>query len=168
MRLSSLCTIALLTAFAAARPVAAQQVDLYVSYLPGDLDTHYPIVGGGLGVRKFIDLSRVYLGVRGGIGYAREEHLGPGRGSLGLDFTLAPHHEFTAALPYIGAGVSINVSGGQQSQFSGFRSGLDAIAGLDVNAFHSDRIGLKLEERYGRIQGMKASPTTRAGFVLGL
>ena len=160
--------VALLAIFAVARPAAGQQVDLHVSYLPGDLDTHYPIVGGGLGVRKFIDLSNVYLGVRGGINYAREEHLGPGRGSLGLDFTLAPHHEFTVALPYIGAGVSINVSGGRQGQFSGFRTGVDAIAGVDLNVFHSDRLGLKLEQRYGRIQGMTASPTTRAGFVLGL
>lgn len=147
--------------------VAAQQIDVVGSYIPGDGASHYPLVGGGLGVRQMVDAGAVFLGLRLGAAYAREEHLGPGRGTVGVDLTLVPHTELRAVVPYAGVGLSLNWSGGSTPAWSGLRRGVDGIAGVDLAIFHTDLLGLKLEGRYGAIESLAREVTMRAGLVAG-
>lgn len=150
-----------------ARPARAQQIDAHISYVPGDGDTHYPLVGAGVGIRKMFDVNVAYLGARLGADYAREEHLGPGRGSAGLDLTLAPHGDLSAFVPYAGVGLSLNWSGGVQSAWDGYRRGVDGIVGVDIALFGTDVVGMKLEERYGSIAGLPRASATRLGLIVG-
>lgn len=159
--------LAAAVAVISARDVPAQQIDAHFSYVPGDKDTHYPLVGGGVGVRLMVDAGALFVGSRLGVDYAREEHLGPGRGTVGLDLTLSPRREVSAFLPYAGVGLSLNVSGGKQPAWDGVRAGLDGIAGIDIATFGTDFLGLKLEERYGRITSLPATFATRIGIIVG-
>jgi hypothetical protein len=145
----------------------AQQVDAHVSYVPGDANTHYPLVGGGVGVRVMFDVRSAFLGTRLGVDYAREEHLGPGRGTIGLDLTLSPHRETSWFVPYGGVGLSMNWSGGSQPGWDGVRGGLEGVAGVDIAAFGTNFLGLMIEERYGRIDGLRPAFATRVGFIAG-
>lgn len=149
------------------QPLSAQQVDVHGSYIAGDGDLHDHLTGVGVGARWIYDLRRVYVGAKLGADYSREAHLGPGRGAFGFDLTIAPRREIPVLTPYAGAGLSANWSGGQQREWSGVRGGLEGIVGADVSLLGLQHVGLKLEERYGAISGLKRTFTTRAGFIVG-
>jgi hypothetical protein len=159
--------VAALIALVHAGSAQAQQVDAHVSYVPGDERTHYPLVGAGVGVRLMFDVHSAFLGTRLGIDYAREEHLGPGRGIVGLDLTLSPHGETSWLVPYGGVGLSMNWSGGSLSAWDGVRGGLEGVAGVDIAAFGTNFLGLKIEERYGKIDKLRPAFATRVGFIAG-
>jgi hypothetical protein len=156
-----------LIALVQAPSARAQQVDAHVSYVPGDEGTHYPLVGAGVGVRLLFDVRSAFLGTRLGIDYAREEHLGPGRGIVGLDVTLSPHRETSWLVPYGGVGLSLNWSGGSLSAWDGVRGGLEGVAGVDIAAFGTNFLGLMVEERFGKVDRLRPAFATRVGFIAG-
>jgi hypothetical protein len=145
----------------------AQQVGVHASYVAGDAATHFPIVGGGVDIGRRVSAGAAFIGLRLGAGYAREEHLGPGRGSVGADVTLSPRSDVPSFIPYLGGGVSMNWSGGKNPAWSGVRRGVEAIAGVDLAIFHTDLIGLEVEGRYGGIESLPRQFTSRIGLVTG-
>jgi hypothetical protein len=125
--------------------------------------------GGGLGVGTlYVPLHVAMLGVNVGADYIREQHLGKGRVTVSLDGTLSPANSSGTLVPYVGGGIGLNWSGGQASQWTGSRVGLDVILGIKALLGHGDRVGWKLEQRYGYVQGYEHAFATRLGLLVGL
>ena len=110
----------------------------------------------------------LHLTLGANVDYLRQQGLGPGLGRVSLDLNLFPFKDVTTFLPHIGASFSENISGGEQSLWSGTRPGLEGIVGFDLALGHNLANGVALEERLGSVRGMERFYTTRLAFVIGL
>ena len=125
--------------------------------------------GGGLNIGSvFVPMRVAVLGLSVGGDYIREQHLGKSLVTATLDATLAPAWGDATFVPYVGGGAGLNWSGGQLTQWPGARVGLDAIAGVKASLGTGQRVGWKLEERFGYVRGFQHAYSTRLGFLFGL
>jgi hypothetical protein len=141
----------------------AQILDVHGSYLPS-IDSRPVAFGFGAGLGTTRKFGIVNLLPSASLDYVRAQHLGPGRGSAGLDVRLLPSWESRWGAPFIGGSASSNWSGGQQSEWGGARLGLDALAGYILGGVNSN-VGIKFEERFGYVRGQPHTALTRIGFV---
>jgi hypothetical protein len=152
----------------AAPTAAAQMLDLHGI---GSVETVRQSTswGGGLGVGKvFMPADLALLGLAVGADYIREQHLGKGRATLSLDATLSPPNMPHGFVPYVGGGVGLNWSGGEFGEWTGARVGLDVTAGVRALLGSNERLGWKLEQRFGYVQGFEHAYATRFGVLVGL
>jgi hypothetical protein len=125
--------------------------------------------GGGLGLGTvYLPSGVALLGMTVGADYVREQHLGKGLGTVSLDATLSPPNMTARFLPYLGGSVGLNWSGGELSQWSGTRVGLDVTLGVKALLGGAERVGWKLEQRYGYVRGFEHAFATRLGLLIAL
>jgi hypothetical protein len=152
----------------AARPATAQLIDLHgdASVETAHQSTSW---GGGIGLGTFfVPVGFATLGLSAGADYVREQHLGKPLATTSLDAALSPTAGSAAFLPYVGGSAGLNWSGGDLGQWTGARLGLDAIAGVKSLFGGQDRVGWKLEGRFGYVQGFQHAYSTRLGLLFGL
>jgi hypothetical protein len=166
MKTRWMATLVLAATLLSAAAVGAQVFDVHGSYV-ASTETRPASAGFGIGVGAPVTVGPLYLLPLVGLDYLRASHLGPGRGSAGMDVRLLPSHEFSWGAPYVGASASANWSGGQQSEWSGTRLGLQALGGF-LLAGPRASAALKLEERFGYIRGLEHGFTTRLGLIASL
>jgi hypothetical protein len=159
-------TLTLAAMLAAGATAGAQVLDVHGSYVPST-DARPASIGLGIGVGAPSTLGPIYLLPSVGLDYLRAAHLGPGRGSAGIDMRLLPTRELSWGAPYVGASASANWSGGRQSEWQGTRLGVHALAGVFLGDPHT-RVAIKLEERFGYVRGQEHTMATRLGLVAQL
>jgi hypothetical protein len=151
----------------AAPTAAAQVLDLHAI---GSVETVRQSTswGGGLGIGTvFMPAGIAVLGLTLGGDYIREQHLGVGRASMSLDATLSPPQASVGFIPYVGGSVGANWSGGQNSRWDGARVGWDVMLGVKALLGGQERMGWKLEQRFGYVSGFEHAYATRLGLLLG-
>ena len=125
--------------------------------------------GGGLSIgTAFVPGGIALVGLAAGGDYIREQHLGEARVSTSIDATLSPPGASAGFVPYLGGSTSLHWSGGEYSQWNGSRVGLDLLAGVKGLFGTQERVGWKLEQRFGYVTGANHSLATRLGFLFGL
>jgi hypothetical protein len=166
--LRTLSIAGLVAAAVAAPPAAAQFIDLHgdASVETAHQSTSW---GGGVGVGTFfIPAGFASLGFSAGADYIREQHLGKPLATISFDAALSPSGGSTNFVPYVGGSAGLNWSGGDSGQWTGARLGLDAIAGAKSLFGGQDRVGWKLEGRFGYVRGSQHAYSTRLGLLIGL
>jgi hypothetical protein len=124
--------------------------------------------GGGLAVGTVVmPAGLTLLGLAVGADYIREQHLGKGQASVSLDATLSPPNTGAGFVPYVGGSAGLHWSGGQYSQWTGSRVGLDVLLGVRALIGRQERMGWKLEQRFGYVRGFEHSLATRLGLLFG-
>ena len=160
--------VAAFTAALAATPAAAQQMqgDLHANYARGT-QSHANSWGAGAQVQATWGGSSapVKVGTSGGVDYTKQEKSGPSQTSLGLDVTLQPRGN-GSVIPYAGGSVSSNWSGGDAKQWTGAKTGLETLAGVQIKASSLGPISWKAEERFGYVKGQEHQLTTRVGVMM--
>jgi hypothetical protein len=125
--------------------------------------------GGGLGIGTVLrPADLIVVGLTTGADYIREQHLGKGLATVSLDATLSPPNVGAHFVPFVGGSVGLNWSGGALAQWTGARVGLDALVGFRALIGGGERLGWKIEERYGYVAGFEHAYSTRLGFLIGL
>ncbi len=163
-----LLSVSLVCLVLSSRAGAQQAADVHVGYTT-TTQTHTVSYGIGGAIESIVDLvPLIDVALTVGADYQRVRGLGPGRGSVSLDATIQPERETTGFVPYLGAGVSANWSGGQQSEWAGSKPGLDAIAGLKFSFLASETVAARIEQRFGYVQGVEHHSTTRLGLIFAL
>lgn len=163
-----LLSVSLICLVLSSRAGAQQAADAHIGYTT-TTQTHTVSFGIGGAIESIVDLVPVVdFALTVGADYERVRGLGPGRGSVSLDVTIQPQRETTGFVPYLGGGVSANWSGGQQSEWSGSRPGVDAIVGLKFSFLASETIAGRIEQRFGYVQGLEHHQTTRLGLIFAL
>ena len=164
----TLLTIGVIAGAVVARPAGAQLIDLHADALV-ESTQHSTSWGGGLSVGTiFVPAGFATLGLSAGADYVREQHLGKPLLTTSIDAAFSPSGGSASFVPYIGGGTSLNWSGGALSPYTGARVGWEAIAGVKSLFGGQERVGWKLEGRFGYIREYQHSYSTRLGFLFGL
>jgi hypothetical protein len=165
----TLVTIGIVAGGAAVHPAAAQLIDVHGN---ASVETAHQSTswGGGLGVGTiFVPAGFATLGLSLGADYIRAQHLGRPIATAALDAAFSPSSGGGASfVPYAGGSLGLNWSGGEFSQWTGARLGLDAIAGVKALFGGQDQFGWKVEGRFGYVRGAEHAYSTRLGLLFGL
>ena len=161
-------TLAATALLASSSPAAAQQWqgDLHGNYARGT-QSHANSWGAGAQVQATWGGSSapVKVGTSGGVDYTKQEKSGPSQTSLGLDVTLQPGGN-GSVIPYAGGSVSSNWSGGDAKQWTGAKTGLETLAGVQIKSAALGSLSWKAEERFGYVRGQEHTLSTRVGVVM--
>jgi hypothetical protein len=164
----TLLTIGMVAGTVVARSAGAQLIDLHTD-ASVETERHSTSWGGGLSVGTiFIPAGFAVVGLSAGADYIREQHLGAPLLSSSIDVAISPSGGSASFAPYVGGSAALNWSGGEQAQWTGARQGLDAIAGIKSLFGGQERVGWKLEGRFGYIRGYRHAYSTRLGLLFGL
>jgi hypothetical protein len=167
MRRRMLVAVGAVAGALAAPNAGAQVLDLHAI---GSVETMNQSTswGAGLAVGTVVMPAGItMLGLAAGADYIREQHLGEGRVSAALDATLAPPNVNAGFVPYVGGSVGLHWSGGQYARWTGSRVGLDVLVGVKALIGRQERMGWKLEQRFGYVQGFDHALATRLGLLIG-
>jgi hypothetical protein len=167
-QLGTLLTIGVMAGPIVAPRADAQLIDLHAdaSVETAQRSTSW---GGGFAVGTiFVPAGFAIVGLSGGADYIREQHLGKPLLSTSIDAALSPAGGGASFVPYVGGSAGFNWSGGEFSQWSGGRLGLDAIAGVKALFGGQENFGWKLEGRFGYVRGFQHAYSTRLGLLFGL
>ena len=165
---ATLLTIGVTAAAVLACPAGAQLIDLHVDSSV-ESTQHSTSWGGGLGVGTiFVPAGFAMLGLSAGADYVREQHLGKPLLTTSVDAALSPSGGGPSFVPYVGGSASLNWSGGALSQWTGARTGWEAIAGVKSLFGGQENVGWKLEGRFGYVEQYQHAYAIRLGFIFGL
>lgn len=148
-------------------PARAQLFDVYASSSQVTA-TRSTFFGFGAGLTSvWAPGDKLYLRGRLGGDYQHEQHLGRAWSAVTLDASVAPATFGDSFMAYAGAGLSINWSGGQSSEWVGARSGASVFTGVAFE-FGESPFGAMIEERFGYITGTDHTLMTRLGILIRL
>lgn len=163
----SACLALVAVASLASRARAQQlQLDVHGNFAVGTT-SHTRSWGAGVGPQITFGAAGApaKLSVSPGFDYLKQEAGGPSQESLSLDANVQLGGS-SAATPYAGASASTNWSSGTGRQWEGGRLGLEAMGGVQIDL--GGGTTLKVEERFGYVDGQEHSLTTRLGVLLKL
>jgi hypothetical protein len=142
------------------------QLDVHGNFAVGT-SSHSRSWGAGIGPQITFGASSapVKLSVSPGVDYLRQEGGGPSQESLSIDANAQPGGS-SAVIPYVGASASANWSSGTGRQWEGAKLGLETMGGVQIKV--SSATTLKVEERFGYVEGQEHALATRLGVLLKL
>ena len=167
MRMRSFLYAALVLASIPREHARAQLIDVYGSSAQVTA-TRSTFFGFGAGLSStWMPGDKLYLRARVGGDYQHEQHLGRAWSAATFDVSVAPPFFGDSFMAYVGAGSSINWSGGQSSEWVGARRGASMFGGIAFE-FGESPLGAQIEERFGYITGTDHTLMTRVGLLLRL
>ena len=142
------------------------QLDVHGNFAVGT-SSHSRSWGAGIGPQITFGSAGApaKLSVSPGFDYLKQEAGGPSQESLSLDANVQPGGS-SAATPYVGASASANWSSGTARQWEGAKLGLETMGGVQIKV--GSATTLKVEERFGYVEGQEHTLATRLGVLLKL
>jgi hypothetical protein len=160
-------TIGILTLVAVAalsRPARAQVIGIQAVHVAGrDGRPASSGVQGELGMIKRIPYLDLWPSLA--LEYQWSDTLSPVRDRVAAELRVLPGHDGGHLLPYLGVSVSGNRSGTRNSEWPGWRAGLQGMAGFLLLGGEHLPVALVVEERLGYVRGQNHETATHAGLL---